>query len=51
MSNLEGWPSLAPATLGPLAALLMWSLVEPSTGAGTLVLSVLVALAIVAISG
>ena len=51
MSNLEGWPSLVLATLGPLAALLMWSLVEPSTGAATLALSVLVALAVAAISG
>ena len=51
VSNLEGWPSMALATLGPLAALLMWSLVEPSTGVATLALSVLVALAVVAISG
>ena len=51
MTNLESWPSLALATLGPLAALLLWSLVEPSTGAATLALSVLVGLPVVAISG
>ena len=51
MSNLQGWPSVALATLAPLAALLMWSLAEPSTGAATLALAVLVALAVVAISG
>ena len=50
MSNLEGWPPSALAALAPLAALLLWSLVEPSTGAATLALSVLVALAVVAIS-
>ena len=51
MLNLQGWPSLALATLVPLAALLVWSLVDPSTGAATLVLSLLVALAVVAING
>ena len=51
MSNLEGRPSLAVATLAPLAALLVWSLVDPSTGAATLVLSLLVGLALVAING
>ena len=51
MSNLEGWPSVAVAILAPLAALLVWSLVDPSTGAATLVLSLLIALAVVAING
>ncbi len=51
MSNLEGWPSLALATLVPLAALLVWSVADPSTGSATLVLSLLVVLAVVAING
>ena len=42
---------LALATLVPLAALLIWSLLDPSTGAATLILSLLVALAVVAING
>ena len=51
MLNLQGWPSLALATLAPLAALLVWSLVDPSTGTATLVPSLLVALAVVTING
>ena len=51
MSNLEGWPSFAVAALGPLAVLVLWSLADPSTGAATLILCLLVGLAVVALNG
>ena len=49
MSQLKGWPSLI--ALGSVALLLVWSVVGHSEGAGTLVLVMLVALAVVASNG
>ena len=49
MSNLKWWPPAA--ALSPLALLLAWSAADPSPGAATLALFLLVALAVVAVSG
>jgi len=51
MLNLERWPSLIAATLGPLAVLLVWSVVGQFDGAATVVMFLLVALAVVASNG
>ncbi len=51
MLNLERCLSLVAATLGPLAVLLVWSVVGQLDGVATVVMFLLVALAVVASNG